>query len=732
MKPLLTLLLTFLLATATYAQGLPGLSFSELPKRWDEGIPLGNGQLGSLVWQKHGRLRMSLDRADLWDNREALDMSKMTFAWVQEKLKLNQYDSVHATGDRPYDVVPYPTKIPAAALEWNIDVLGPVAGVRLDTKTAKCFVKWVSGTQMESFVAATQTAGWFRFTHIPANASVAPELMAPSFHPDSMGANGGPVEGASLQRLGYAAGRLQKNGNAWTYHQPISQGMGFTVSVRWAQHGDTLTGCWTVQKDGARAHALPDPTFYHIAEASHERWWNAFWAGCTLHLPDSVMERQWYMDKYKLGSVARRGAPPITLQAVWTADEGRLPPWKGDVHNDLNTQQSYWPVFSGNYWDGAASFTDWLWNIKPTSTKYTRHYFGTGGLNVPGVCTLDGVPMGGWIQYSMGPTVGAWVAQYFHSQWLYWPDSAFLRTRAYPYVSAVATYLEQITRTRPGVKGRFLPLSSSPEFFDNSTKAWFHDNTNFDQSLMTALFRAAAVEATALGKAKDAAHWQGLADEMAPLATDSTGLMLAPGEDQEESHRHMSPFMAIYPLGLLNPDNEADKTIIDRTLANISSLGTRAWCGYSFSWAGCLFARDNKGDSAARYLKIFATNFCSPNSFHLNGDQKGGMYSDFTYRPFTLEGNFAYAAGIQEMLLQSYKGYIEIFPAIPADWKNVSFHHLRAQGGFLVDAKMEDGKHIHIHIQASQPAVLQINVPGRGALTRQMRAGETIDLDGQK
>ena len=28
------------------------LLFDSLPKRWDEAIPLGNGMLGALIWQK--------------------------------------------------------------------------------------------------------------------------------------------------------------------------------------------------------------------------------------------------------------------------------------------------------------------------------------------------------------------------------------------------------------------------------------------------------------------------------------------------------------------------------------------------------------------------------------------------------------------------------------------------------------------------------------------------------
>jgi len=704
------------------------LIFSDLPKRWDEGIPLGNGLLGALVWQKEGHLRMSLDRADLWDNRKAFHIEKMTYQWVLQKYLAGQYDSVHQIGDDPYDESPYPTKIPAAALEFDMQPLGAVQSVRLDIRSALCHVTWATGATLQTFVGATETNGSFQFTHIPEG--FIPSLSLPPYHNGMPGSNGSSLEGQGLERLGYAAGSLHREGDSWIYHQPSAEGNGFTVRVRWHRQGDTLTGYWTVTKDEgpsaglkdvarskatantkAAAGSWADPFSrpYSVHFRSHLAWWTAFWDQCSLQLPDSLMEKQWYLERYKLGCVARKGAPPITLQAVWTADEGRLPPWKGDVHNDLNTQLSYQPVFSENDAEGAASFTDWLWHIRGACTDYAKGYFGVDGLNVPGVSTLTGAPMGGWIQYALSPTTGAWMAQYFHWQWKYWMDPRFLEERAYPYVSAVASYLEHITYTKPGQSGRLLPLSSSPEIFDNSTQAWFRLNTNFDQSLMVFLFNAASEEAAALGKTAEATHWKELAGEMGPLNTDSTGLTIAPGMPLTESHRHMSPYMAIYPLGLLTPDRSADKSIIDRSLSHLEQLGTRNWVGYSFCWAGSLFARAYQGDSAARYLKIFATNFCSSNSFHLNGDQKGGQYSAFTYRPFTLEGNFAFATGIQEMLLQSYNGYIRVFPAIPTAWKDVTFHRLRTEGGFLVDAALNDS--LHITVRATHSGILRIRVP---------------------
>jgi alpha-L-fucosidase 2 len=153
------------------------------------------------------------------------------------------------------------------------------------------------------------------------------------------------------------------------------------------------------------------------------------------------------------------------------------------------------------------------------------------------------------------------------------------------------------------------------------------------------------------------------------------------------------------------------KKIIENSLKWIEQKGTRAWVGYSFAWISSIYARAQNGDSAAVNLKKFATNFVSPNSFHLNGDQKGGQYADATYRPFTLEGNFAFAQGIHEMLLQSHKDFIEVFPAIPFSWKNVSFKTMRTEGAFLISAKKENGVPTEVKIKSEAGGILRIKMP---------------------
>lgn len=128
------------------------------------------------------------------------------------------------------------------------------------------------------------------------------------------------------------------------------------------------------------------------------------------------------------------------------------------------------------------------------------------------------------------------------------------------------------------------------------------------------------------------------------------------------------------------------------------------------------------GDGAAQALRTFAECFCLKNTFHANGDQSGTGKSLFTYRPFTLEGNFAFASGIQEMLLQSHTGVIRVFPAIPKEWKNVSFKQLRAIGGYLVSASLKEGKMASLKVYSEQGGHARFVIPNGAAC-------DTLDVD---
>ncbi|HVT83952.1 MAG TPA: DUF5703 domain-containing protein [Chitinophagaceae bacterium] len=699
----------FILSASLYAQSLSryNLHFDSLAKRWDEAIPLGNGLIGALIWQKDDKLRMSLDRVDLWDDRPMPEIDQLTFKWVAEKVKLNQYDSVQKIGDEPYEKYPAPTKIPGAALEFDMSSLGKVVSNELDIEKAICKIRWDSGAELETYICAESNNGVFVFRNIKESINI--DLIPPPYNSVKEGMQGNSVEGQGLERLGYQKGKIFREKNFTQYHQPCYDGMSYTVTVHWLYSNNEIRGDWQISKTDSGT-ALEKAELTDTTKANHIKWWKDYWNRSSISLPDSILERQYYLEMYKFGCVARSNLPPISLQAIWTADNGNLPPWKGDLHHDLNTELSYWPGYISNHLDLTSGFTNWLWKVKNENEKWTKHYFKVDGLNVPGVTTISGKPMGGWIQYSMSPTTVAWLSQNFYWQWKYSMDDQFLKGKCLPYFDEAEKFLSGI-RLLDNKTGKYkLPLSSSPEYHDNSIKAWYSNFTNYDLALMHYFYQKyeEILKQENSNKSKRILSYEKLYPD---LNIDETGLTVAPGQDLEVSHRHMSPYMAIYPLGILNTDNAKERDIINKSIHWIEEKGTRNWCGYSFSWMGCIYAQAKNGNKAAEMLRDFATNFCSVNSFHLNGDQKGGQYSSFTYRPFTLEGNFAFARGIQEMLIQSDHGYIEVFPAVPDSWLDVSFKTFRTEGAFLVSAKKENGNVSEIIINSTAGGKLMLKLP---------------------
>jgi hypothetical protein len=700
------------------------LVFEKPISRWDEALPLGNGMCGILVWGDGHPLKLSLDRADLWDTRPVAEWNSPDYNYktMREWVAAGRIEDLHRLYDEPYDRNAAPTKIPSGRIEIEFPENVQVASSRLALASAIAQVTLSNGAQLEIWQHATEPIGY-----VTLRGQIPPfnlKLMAPTFG-GKLDSNQqyNSLQTGSLARLGYPAPKYTHAENSESFEQVGWGNFRFAVAVDWKQTApDSWEVAWSIasSKESAtplslaqkRATAALKAGFKTIRQ-SHLDWWQNFWNQSWLEVPNPILERQYYLDLYKFGAVARRGAPPISLQAIWTADEGQLPPWKGDYHHDLNTQLSYWPCYTSNHLTEGLSYLDWLWEIRDEARKFTQKFFGKPGLCVPMTSDIEGKQMGGWHQYTHSATTTAWLAQHFYLHWRYSLDREFLRERAYPFLTEVAVFLEAITE-KNNQGQRFLPLSASPEIFDNRLEAWLPPTSNYDLALMRWLFAATAELAGVLGKTAAQMHWQQVLAEIPDFAraVDNGRLLVAPNRALPESHRHFSHLMAIHPLGLFYWEGGSEhQRVMQQALNELEHLGTHYWTGYSFAWLASHAARCKDGARAEQALEIFSQAFCSPNSFHLNGDQSGKGYSRFTYRPFTLEGNMAAAAGLQEMLLQSYGGIIRIFPAIPADWQAVRFTQLRAEGAFLVSAHRQAGKIETIQIRAEKGGRLELENP---------------------
>jgi alpha-L-fucosidase 2 len=425
----------------------------------------------------------------------------------------------------------------------------------------------------------------------------------------------------------------------------------------------------------------------------------------------------------------------MPLQGVWTADSGGLPPWKGDYHNDLNTQMTYIAYQAAGHFEEGAAFLDLLWDLLPRFRQFAREFYGTGGAAVPGVMTLAGQPLGGWPHYSLSPAQGAWLGHLFYLHWRYTMDETFRRDRAYPWCREIGACLRELLKPDPATGVLVLPLSSSPEIFDNSQRAWVKPNSNYDVMCLRVFFLALAEMADAGGEAQDAAAWRDLSSRLGPYHVAADGVLkINADENLPGSHRHLSNLIGIHPFNLLTTDGSAaDRACIRASTGQWDRLGTSAWCGYSFSWMSCLRARTGEAEAALRNLDLFVKAFVLRNGFHANGDQTGTGLSTFTYRPFTLEGNFLAMQAVHEMLLQSWSPtlgkrdteVLRIFPATPWRWHDASFHDLRAEGGWRVSERRENNATTWLRVTASRDGVLRLRDTFGGSTPQWSRPGVT-------
>jgi len=671
--------------------------------RWDEAMPLGNGLQGALVWGGGPTLTLSLDRGDLWDARrpDVMTSPQWTWATLRRLKEAGDFATLHTIFDWPYDNVPYPTKLPGGRIELTFEPGVEVQRFALDPERAEVRIDLTGATVLIRLDAVARVG----IIDVRGRQPVV-ALRRP----------------AGLDLLGYAPAVFTTTPAEWSMTQKAALGLSYAVVAARASTriAFAIGATWNGADPAADARRLVTQALSQPGDdlrAAHLAWWRQFWAVSSVTIPDARLQQHYDLVKYFYGAASRPDAPPMPLQGVWTADQGKLPPWKGDYHHDLNTQMTYLAYHAAGLTGQGASFLNQLWDLRPAFRRFARDFYGVEGLVVPGVMTADGQSTGGWAQYSLSPTNTAWVAQSFYLHWKYTADARFLRDRAYPWCAEAGRALLGVMT--PDAAGRLkLPLSSSPEIFDNSPRSWLPPNTNYDLTLIRFLFDANREMATALGDLTAARAWQEALGRMDPLDIDagSGALTFAVGVPYDDSHRHFSHAMAVYPIGSVHVEgSDRDRRTVAATIDQIVERGTRQWVGYSFSWLSAMAARAGQADRALDYARLFERAFIGPNGFHLNGDQTKSGLSAFTYRPFTLEGNFLEMQAIHEMLLQSWGGVVRVFPAVSAQWRDVSFDRLRAEGGFVVSATRVAGRTARVEVRATVAGTLRLRDPFGGA-----------------
>lgn len=530
--------------------------------RWDEGIPLGNGEMGALVFGSAKKLTVSLDRGDIWDKSGSPENTPgFCYANLVKWAKSGNRKAIYKTFDLPYQR-PTPTKLPCGRLELFVqgDRVPQDCCFSLDLKTAVC--TFTNGDfRLAAFVHAAQGVGMLKTEGAP----VKIRLVRPKFGKRTKYSafferfSRRAAVSNKLKNVKYPAPvfkqQLVRDVRVQLFIQPLNDGSAFGVAVgerqtAWGQEFAfyAYSGRGEAPLENILTEKVTDALRkgYDALFPSHRAWWRAYNARSEICVPDDYIQSRYNMGNYLLGSASRKGNFPMPLQGLWTAcDDQYLPPWKGDYHHDLNTELTYLSFLKANRLEQGECFLDYLASLTERGRDFARNFYDADGICLPAVMDIDGYALGGWPMYSLSPTNQLWLCQSFERCFAYTGDKEFLRKTAYPFIEQSARCI--LSLLQEDAEGFYvLPVSSSPEIHDNTQKSFLTPNSNYDQALLLYTFSCLARLADVLGKADDRRLWEATLQKLRPLAVNAAHVLrLSRDEDLRESHRHQSHAMAI-------------------------------------------------------------------------------------------------------------------------------------------------------------------------------------------
>lgn len=706
---------------------------------WMKAMPLGNGRIGAMVYGGEGCERIAINEISLWsgqhDNtsndlcgRDALDEMRQSF-FEGDFDKGNALGEKHLTGR----MTSFGTHVPLG--DMTIEISNPSSTIenytrQLNLDNATATVRYKSGatTFTREFITDyPDDVLAVRFTadkRKALSAIIGFDLLRDAVIKASgndltlQGKVSFPLHGPGGVNFYGKVHVAAKNGTVESLGDKLgvvgADSFDLIFDLRTDYAGDNYVSLCDATVDKAVAKGYADMRKTHIAD------YRRLFDRMTIDLGDdsgdaiptderlkAISEGKsdpgfdalfFQYGRYMLISSSRKTSMPLcaNLQGIWNDNRACNMPWTCDYHLDENIQQNYWSANRANLAECNESLFDYLGLLAKHGRETASKMYGSRGWVAHTVCNAWGYTAPGWgVSWGMNVTGGAWLATHLWSHYKYTADKDYLRNTAYPILRDAALFFSDYMAEDPATGQLMTGPSISPE------NGYQHNGKHYSLSMMPTidrvmvydLYDACIQSADILGINDDfTAKLRKDIKRLPPLAVGKDGLLKEwPGEvhRSDPSHRHSSHVLALFPLDQVSVERQPELALACRKSLE-SQTSNPAWEDTEWSTANmlCFYARLKDADASHGWLQNLFRRFMRENLMTVSPAGVAMAEEDI----FSFDATEGGVAGMCEMLVQCYEGYLELLPALPEQWKTGSVKGLCAHDGLVVDIDWKEGK----------------------------------------
>ena len=471
-----------------------------------------------------------------------------------------------------------------------------------------------------------------------------------------------------------------------------------------------------------------------LIDQRHRNWWATYWAQSYVNIHDTLIEKQYYLSNYNMGSFSRdKDFPPSIFGTCITKER---PYWNGDYHLNYNHYAPYYGLFSSNHIEQGVPCNMPLLAAQSRGAYYSKK-----------ICKIeDGIllPVGAGPLGIETTRKNRYVEEY-RSHWLKKGDmedeGLFFGQKsnaAYGVVNMAnhfyTTYEEKYTKLYyPFVKGvaafweNYLKLEEGRYVIYNDA---IHEGTIGTMNPILSLGLVRLVMQTAIDMSielnrdkEKRKKWQDVRNHLSNYTYQERqgkkvfrytekGVPWWSGNTLGIQH--------IYPAGQIGLDSPRELLEVAHNTIDVMQRWIDFNGSNSFFPAAVRvgYAADTIITQLHRYI----------DSTYPNGFQRNN--------PHGIENLSTVPNTVNEMLCMGHGGILRLFPVWPKD-RDASFYNLRKEGAFLVSSELKGGivQYVELLSEKGKPCTL-LNPWGKRKVlfkrqdgTQEVKQGERLTFE---